>query len=487
MKVAAISREVGNDPRTIAKYIDQEDWNAPVRFERKPIPSILDPYKPIIDEWLTADSNCRRKQRHTAKRVHDRLLKEYPEVIVSYRTVADYVRKKRLERFADKGAYLPLEHPPGEAQVDFGEADFLERGVLHHGYYLNLSFPHSNGGYMQLYKGQTLECLIEGLIQIFRHIGGVPYRIWFDNLRPVVTKILKEGNRDLTEGFLRFKEHHRFEAAFCNPDAGHEKGSVEGKVGYHRRNLLVPVPEVEDLVCFNRELLTRCDEDMQREHYRKDNRIATLFEEDQRAVLPLPSYVFEAVRYETVHTDGYGKFTLQSRYTYSTAPQYVRTEIMVRLSAYDVTAMDKSGRIITSHSRLFGDKKQESMDWLPYLTQLSQRPGALKYSGIHRMLPEELQDYLAKCERRQQRESLGLLARLTDQTDFPTAVEAFRQAVGLGAGDMDSVVAVFRRLIDVPLDFSGFTLSSTVPVMEELVPDIAVYESLFPPQGGKGH
>jgi transposase len=112
-----------------------------------------------------------------------------------------------------------------------------------------------------LFKGENQECLFEGLISIFEHIGGVPPRIWFDNTKTIVSKVLKDGGRTLTDDFLRFSEHYRFEAVFCNVEAGHEKGNVEGKVGYHRRNWLVPVPRFERLTEFNQELLTTCDLD----------------------------------------------------------------------------------------------------------------------------------------------------------------------------------------------------------------------------------
>jgi len=120
-----------------------------------------------------------------------------------------------------------------------------------------------------LFKGENQECLFEGLITIFEHIGGVPPKIWFDNASTMVEKVLKNGGRNLTDEFVRFTEHYRFEAAFCNVDAGHEKGNIEGKVGYHRRNMLVPVPRFNNLADFNKELLEKCENDAQREHYRK--------------------------------------------------------------------------------------------------------------------------------------------------------------------------------------------------------------------------
>ncbi len=219
-----------------------------------------------IDEWLEGDVKERSKQRHTAKRVHERLKEAYPDFDCSYRTVASYVKEKKRELYADVRAALPLEHKAGEAQVDFGSADFYENGTLCSGKYLTVSFPYSNAGYLQLFKGENRECLFEGLKAIFEHLGGVPTRLWFDNMSTVVKKVLKDGKRELCDAFLRFKEHHGFEAAFCNANAGHEKGNVENKVGYHRRNLLVPVPEFESLERYNKEPLRLCDEDHRREH-----------------------------------------------------------------------------------------------------------------------------------------------------------------------------------------------------------------------------
>ncbi len=94
---------------------------------------------------------------------------------------------------------------------------------------------------------------------IFEHIGGVPKCIWFDNMSTAVKKVKGYGERDLTKGLLRFMLHHSLQSNFCNPNSGNEKGSVENKVGYHRRNLFVPVPEFKDLKEYNKELLLRCD------------------------------------------------------------------------------------------------------------------------------------------------------------------------------------------------------------------------------------
>ncbi len=153
-----------------------------------------------------------------------------------------------------------------------------------------------------LFKGENQQCLFEGLIGIFEHVGGVPIRIWFDNASTMVINVLKEGRRDLTDDFLRFQEHYRFEAAFCNKGAGWEKGAVEQKVGYHRRNLLVPIPRVQNLNEFNQHLLEQCDQDGDRDHYRMGKTIQQLHVEDKKALLSLPAVRLDSSKYMEVRT-----------------------------------------------------------------------------------------------------------------------------------------------------------------------------------------
>ena len=452
LNVVQISARFKVDRKTVSKYIEKDDFNEAPAVQQKggfPWPK-LEPYAKQIDEWLENDKKSRAKQRHTAMRVYERLKKERPGFDCSYRTVASYVREKKREIYSGVRAALPLEHKAGEAQVDFGSADFYENGLLCKGKYLVVSFPYSNAGYLQLFRGENRECLHEGLKAVFEHLGGVPTRLWFDNMSTVVTKILKGGKRELCDGFLRFKEHHGFEAAFCNANAGHEKGNVENKVGYHRRNLLVPVPEFDSLEQYNRELLRLCDEDHRREHYKKNSAIEALHLEDRKALRPLPLVEYDCAGYETVKTDLWGKFILGGVHTYSTAPKHAACRILVRLTAEGVVPLDENYRPITTHRRLYGSSKQEEMDWLPYLTQLSRNPGAIKYSGVWNMLPKDLRSYLDSKDRGGQREALRALALLSERDGFDRAVKSVAEAVNRGIEDLDSLLVLHSRLHEDP-------------------------------------
>ena len=230
---------------------------------------------------------------------------------------------------------------------------------------------------------------------IFEHIGGVPVAIWFDTMSTAVKKVKDFGERDLTKGFLRFMLHYGFQSNFCNPNSGHEKGSVENKVGYHRRNFFVPVPEFTDLKEYNKELLKKCDDDMDRVHYKDIGRIKDLFLEDKLEFFKLPKVPFEVYLHQFTKADNYGKVKIRGR-TYSSSPNMAGCQVMVKVGAYDVEILDEQCNKIVRHKRLYGEEK-ESMYWIPYLELISKRPTALKYTGLYKHLPEILREYLDKC------------------------------------------------------------------------------------------
>ena len=307
--IREIMRRSGYHYETVKKYLDKKDFNDVLQAP-KAAPSLLDPLKPIIDEWLENDLKVPRKQRHTAKRIYERLKEEYKDQLeVKLRTVQYYVSKKKKELYAEKSkGYIPLEHPAGEAQVDFCQFFYYDNAhTLQEGRKLTVSFPQSNAAYCQVFRGENQECLLQGLKNIMEHMNKVPFRMVFDNLSAAVVHISKDKERILTEGFKRFVEHYGIESVFCNASAGWEKGNVENKVGYERRNMFVPIPTILDFDQFNQKLFECCEKDMQREHYRKGMLIKELLEADKKAMLPLNAIDFKVSRFQTGRADKYGK------------------------------------------------------------------------------------------------------------------------------------------------------------------------------------
>ncbi len=422
-----IHQKTGFDLHTIRKYINQEDFNLKVPVKISKITK-LTPYHATIDAWLENDKKFHKKQRHTAKRVYDRLNEEFPDFNVSYKSVSNYCKAKKKEIWHSHG-FLPLEHPMGEAQVDFGKIEYFENGEKISGSHLVMSFPYSNAAYVQVFPGETAECLLEGMKQIFNYIGGVPTTIRFDNPSSIVVKVKKGGNRDLTDIFTCFKNHYNFTSSFCNPASGNEKGHVENKVGYTRRNMFVPAPSFNDLEEFNKQLLIECDKDMNRAHYKNNKLISQLFAEEKAELQELPKIDLEVCRYNTSKADGYGKIKLESgKRTYSTCPLMANTLVQSKQTALHVYILDSNCQTVVKHKRLYGEK-HESMDWIPYLQQLSMKPGALKHTAVFQMLPDKLQKQLQNSSKKECGEILTAIADITRSNSFENALSAIEFAI----------------------------------------------------------
>ena len=253
-----IRKMTGRNYRTIKKYLEMDDFNENRHKAKRPSKS--DVLRPIIHKWLTEDKSRHQKQRHTAKRIYDRLKEEHPDILeVSERTVRSIVKEEKGKVFGSDDAHLLLEHPGGEAQVDFGNFKAFENGTIKKFHELILSFPKSNAGFAVVTRSETREALLEGLVTIFNFIGYVPSAIWFDQMSSAALRTRDEKGPDKAADFItRFSTHYGFRVKFCNPDSGNEKGNVENKVGTIRRNLFVPEPKIRALDSFNTQLLKKC-------------------------------------------------------------------------------------------------------------------------------------------------------------------------------------------------------------------------------------
>ncbi len=382
-----IARKMGLSRTTVAKYADQEEFLVPRPVSGKGSRgSILDPFKPVVDEILERDKLVWAKGRHTAKRVWERLRDEHG-FAGEYSVVQRYVKAwKEADRArGEAGGFNRLEWAPGSAQVDFGEADFLEDAGVVRLPYLVVSFPFSNQGFVQVFRGETAECVCQGLLDVFTAIGGVPAVLVFDNAAGVGRRV-GERVRE-AQVFRLFRLHHRFEARWCNPNSGHEKGNVENKVGWVRRNMFVPMPRVRDLVVFNQALLVGAV-DPGRVHYRKDVPVAELFARDQQCLAGLPPRRFEVVRWEHYVTDKYGMVTVDGVHQYSVSPQRPRSRVVVGFRAHQVEICSPDGATLACHPRLFARRRSQSVDQVAMMTALAGKPGAWRESGLRSWMPD---------------------------------------------------------------------------------------------------
>lgn len=386
--VAQIARKVGVSRDTVYKYRDKDDFSPQIPT-KKQASSKLDPYKPLIDLWLEEDRKSNRKQRHTAKRIHERLVSEHG-ADVSVSTVERYVREARSRISHDGEQYLDLDWAPGGAQADFGECDFYLRGVRTRLSYFVLTFPFSNVGIAQVFPGQNAECVCQALRNIFEFLGGVPAKIVFDNAAGVGRRVCEEVRT--TDLFESCSAHYGFRYRFCNPCSGNEKGNVENKVGYIRRNLFVPVPQVFNLDGFNARLAERCMELARKPHWIRGEPEAQLFEEDRFAMLGLPAKPFECVERVSRKADKKGKVSVgpRGRRLCSSDPSLACRELIVGLRATTVETCNGDGTLVCTHQRAYGDAPTDSSDPAGQLGLLAWNIGAWENSKVRAALPDDL-------------------------------------------------------------------------------------------------
>ena len=438
-----ISERLSLNRKTVAKYMGREAFDA-TAVDKVEVSSRLDPFKAKIEEWLEEDRRMRFKQRHTAMRVHGRLKEEFGDAFTcSYSVVQRYVKARKAKRLVQGS--LELVWSPGEAQGDFGEADVISEGVAVTIKYLVLSFPASNAAYVQVFRGETAECVAQGLRDIFHHIGGVPLRIVFDNASGIGRRVGEKIT--MSQLFLRFKCHYGFSVSFCNPASGNEKGNVENKVGYIRRNFFVPIPQVGDLQAWNGKLLTELESDFERQHYKKPGTIGDLFEQDKAALAPLPTHPFNVERHEKVMADGYGKFCLEGRHWYATSPELAGKSLVAGIGAHSVTVYNVTGTIECVHRRVYGQSRSDTSNYKTSLEALLRKPGAWKNSDVRHAMDPAGQEYLDALDKPERMRILTTLSKVSEDLSFEAALASLSKAIRLGKTDDYSLQALANRAV----------------------------------------
>lgn len=445
--IAHIARQNKISEKTVRKYLHKQDFS-PKPPQVNEFPSKLDRYKETIDKWLLEDKDVWYKQRHTGKRIHARLKAEFKDFNVSYETVQRYIKKSK-QMLQEQQGFQELVWHPGEAQVDFGAADFSEQGERIRKKFLTVSFPYSNNSFSQVFGGETSECVCQGLKDIFEYIGGVPPLLVFDNATGVgrrIGQLVQEAQL-----FQRMRAHYRFSVRFCNPNAGHEKGNVENKVGYTRHNLFVPVPVIDDIVSFNRKLLDDHKTKAEENHYKKIVSIQTLFDDDRKALMKLPTAPFDVCRYNYVKADGYGKVRLDDRHYYSTSPEFGNREVLVGVRAHTVDIL-VDGTLLVRHSRQFGEKRSDTVDYRTSLAMLMKNAGAWPNSGVRELVPDTLRDVMDEQPRDELQSTLRTMQLLTRTYSFETAVAALEEGLRINRTNFCDAAILAARIAGYGLD-----------------------------------
>jgi transposase len=365
----AVAREFGLSRETVRKMLR---FAVPPGYQRQqPIrrPK-LGPWLGVIDAILADDRLRPVKQRHTAKRIFERLKEEH-RFTGGYTIVKDYVRTAMLRR---QEMFVPLVHPAGEAQADFGEALVVIAGVEQKAHYLAMDLPQSDDCFVVAFPAETTEAFLEGHVRAFAYFGGVPTRILYDNTRIAVAKILGGEERQRTRSFSELQSYYLFADKFGRPAKGNDKGKVEGLVGYARRNFMVPIPRVPSWEELNAHLEQQCRRRRERRLRGHTETVGERFERDRAALLPLPAAPYEACEKISARVSSLSLVRYRSN-DYSVPTEYGHRQVWVKGYVHEVVIASAS-EVIARHQRSY-EREAVVFDPLHYLALLEQKTRAL--------------------------------------------------------------------------------------------------------------
>ena len=437
MSIREASRLFGLDRKTVRKMLA---FSVPPGYRRAGPPRRpkLDPFTGIIDRIVEEDRSSHRKQRHTAKRIFERLCDEHGFTGGYTIIVKDHVRERRLR---SREVFVPLHHAAGHAQVDFGEAMALIGGVARKVHFFALDLPHSDGCFVKAYPAETTEAFCDGHNAAFAFFGGVPRSILYDNTKLAVARILGDGTRQRTRVFTELQSHYLFEDRFGRPGKGNDKGKVEGLIGFIRRNFLVPVPRVESIDALNDGLVAQC---RRRQGARLRGHTVTIgerLERDRDALLALPPAPYDACDRRPGRVSSLSLVRYRNN-DYSVPVAYGHREVLIR--AYvDEVVISCAADAIAWHRRSY-DSADLIFDPRHYLALIEQKIGALDQAAplqgwhlpeVFAILRRLLEARMGKAGKREYVQVLRLLETF-QLTDVAGAV---RDALRLGTIGFDAV------------------------------------------------
>lgn len=397
----------------------------------------LDGYTEIIDNWLEGDREVHCKQRHTTKRVFERLRDEHG-FTGGYTIVKDYMRQRERR---GREMFVPLAHPPGDAQADFGEAVVIIGGVEQKAHFFAMDLPHSDACFVRAYPAATAEAWVDGHIHAFAFFGKVPASVLYDNDRCLVAKILPDGTRKRATLFSGFLSHYLIHDRYGRPGKGNDKGNVEGLVGYSRRNFMVPIPRFATWDAFNAELEAKCRRRQEDVLRGQSESIGQRLARDLAAMSERPSAPFDACDQATGRVNSQALVRYKTN-DYSVPVAYGHRDVWIR-GYVDAVVIGCGGEVIARHPRCY-DREDMVFDPVHYLPLIERKINALDQAAplADWDLPPEFATLRRLMEARMlkmgRREYVQVL-RLLETFDIDDLHAAVKKALQLGTVGFDAI------------------------------------------------
>jgi transposase len=444
--IRQIARELHHSRDTVRKAL--HDPGVPVYTRKKPpIKKSIGPFGEVIRQWLEEDQRRPAKQRHTARRIFDRLRDEHA-FMGTDRTVR---REVSLLRAKLPESHVPQTYTAAEgATFDYGEAQVIFAGKEKTVHLACMRLDYSSKFFVCALPTERRESLFESHLRGFSYLGGIPLRVRYDNLKPAVYKILKGRNREEQSLWVAFRSHFLFEAHYCTPGKGQEKGGVENLVGYARRNFLVPLPEVESFDELNDYLLQCCTRDAEsRERFGKT--VEELWLEEVEQLRSLPARLPKACVVLSLKVNRRQMIRLFGT-RYSVPAQYVGQVVTVQAFVFQVMISFRE-KTIAIHERSYVPE-DEVLDPQHYLPVLLQKPGAFDRATpiVNWSLPPVFPRYHMRLKDRLghsggTKEYIRILMLVKD-SPVEEVTEAVKRATGLGIYGFDGVKNLLYQLLE---------------------------------------
>ena len=377
LSIHALAKRHGVHRRAVRQALESAVPPAKRRPESRPAPK-LGPFRALIDGWLKTDLLAPRKQRHTARRIYQRLVEEYG-ADVSERQVDRYVAAQR-RLMGEVEAFVPLVSDAGvEAEVDWGEAQVILRGEPADVHLFLMRACHSGASFVIAFESETQQAFLEGHVAALEWYGGVFDLVRYDNLKAAVVRVMKGRRRVESDRFVALRSHYMFDSSFCQSGkrGAHEKGGVEGEVGRFRRRHLVPVPRVDSLAELNELLQDACFQDLERTIIGRPEPVGEMLTAERRVLNNLPREAHCTAQEATPRVDSKAMVTVRQN-RYSVPARLAGFKVRAQIGARDVV-FSHDGKVVASHERLSG-KHGTSAQLDHYLDLLARKPGALARS-----------------------------------------------------------------------------------------------------------
>lgn len=479
-----IARRTGLSRNTLKKYLSQEQVEP--AYPQRACVSKLDAFETLLTEALEREVKKPRKQRKTVKQLYHELVPQ--GYTGSYDRVAAFARLWRQQQSVRKQVYVPLQFAPGEAfQFDWGENWVSIGGKKVKVQVAHFKLCHSKVSYQRAYWTQTHEMLFDAHTQAFRVFGGVPERGIYDNMKTAVDKIGRGKERVVNKRFQAMASHYLFEADFCNPAAGWEKGQVEKAVQDGRYALWHKAPGFNSLEALNDWLEQEC-QSMWQQQLHPEFKPHTLWQclQDERLHLMHINSAFDGFIEHSKQVSSTCLVTFENN-KYSVPASFANRRVSLRVypAALHIIA---EGRKVTEHLRVFtrdhNAPGQVLYNWRHYLLVAQRKPGALRNGAPFQTLPEsfkQLQQVLLRNigGDRQMADVLALVLH----HDAELVEQAITQALQSGCASKDHVINCLHRLMETPPP-EPVPVAAHLQLSIEPLSDTSRYEQLG---GGYAH